>query len=135
ARASNGYDRSGNRAGDGGEKAGHRSLTLTQAIARSCDVYFYQLGLKIGLSRLVAGGVQLGFNKKAGVDLPEEFRPKFPDNLDYFNARYGPRNWTGGAMVMNMAIGQGDNSQSIMNMARFYTALATAGSSPKPEIA
>jgi penicillin-binding protein 2 len=38
-------------------------------------------------------------------------------------------------MVMNMAIGQGDNSQSIMNMARFYTALATDGSSAKPEIA
>jgi len=133
--ACNGYYYFGNRAWHCWEKAGHGSLTLTQAISRSCDVYFYQLGLKIGLSRLVAGGVQLGFNKKAGVDLPEEFRPKFPDNLDYFNARYGPRNWTGGAMVMNMAIGQGDNSQSIMNMARFYTALATDGSSAKPEIA
>jgi penicillin-binding protein 2 len=37
-------------------------------------------------------------------------------------------------MAMNMAIGQGDNSQSILNMARFYTALATDGSAAKPEI-
>ena len=133
--ACNGYYYFGNRAWHCWEKAGHGSLTLTQAIARSCDVYFYQLGLKIGLSRLVAGGVQLGFNKRAGIDLPEELRPKFPDNLDYFNARYGPRNWTGGSMVMNLAIGQGDNSQSILNMARFYTALATDGSAAKPEIA
>ena len=40
---------------DGG-KGHHGSLTLAQAIEQSCDVYFYQLGLKLGLSRLVAGG-------------------------------------------------------------------------------
>jgi penicillin-binding protein 2 len=132
--ACNGFYYFGNRAWRCWEKAGHGSLTLTQAISRSCDVYFYQLGLKLGLSRLVAGGVQLGFNRKAGVDLPEEKRPLFPDGLQYFNQMYGPRNWTAGAVVMNMAIGQGNNSQSILNMARFYTALATDGSAAKPEV-
>jgi penicillin-binding protein 2 len=132
--ACNGYYYFGNRPWRCWQKSGHGSLTLTQAISQSCDVYFYQLGLKLGLSRLVAGGVQLGFNKRAGIDLPEELRPKFPDGLQYFNQKYGARNWTGGALVMNMAIGQGENSQSVLNMAKFYGALAMDGTAARPEI-
>ena len=116
------------------ERGGHGSLDLTGAISQSCDVYFYQLGLKLGLSRLVAGGVKLGFASKTGVDVPEEFRPMFPRDLDYFNARFGERGWTPGAMAVNMSIGQGDNAQTVINMARFYTALATDGHAAKPEI-
>jgi cell division protein FtsI/penicillin-binding protein 2 len=36
--------------------------------------------------------------------------------------------------VLNLAIGQGENDQTVINMARFYAALATNGQSPKPEI-
>jgi penicillin-binding protein 2 len=116
------------------EKKGHGSLSLAGAIAKSCDVYFYQLGLKIGVARLVAGGVDLGFAKKTGIDLPEERRPTFPDGVQYFNEKYGPRGWTQ-AVGMNLAIGQGENSQTVLNMARFYTALATDGSEATPEVA
>jgi penicillin-binding protein 2 len=132
--ACNGYYYFGNRAWRCWEKAGHGSLTLTGAISKSCDVYFYQLGLKLGITRLVAGGVALGFAKKAGIDLPEEKRPLFPDRMSYFDEKYSARGWTAGAVALNMSIGQGDNSQTILNMARFYTALATNGSAVKPEI-
>jgi penicillin-binding protein 2 len=114
------------------DKRGHGYLTLSGAIAKSCDVYFYQLGLKLGLARLIAGGVSLGFDQKAGIDLPEEKRPRFPESLEYFNRRYG-RNWSQ-SVVLSMAIGQGDNSQTILNMAKFYTALATDGKAARPEI-
>lgn len=114
------------------DKRGHGSLSLQGAIAKSCDVYFYQLGLKLGLARLLAGGVSLGMDSKAGIDLPEEKRPRFPESLDYFNRKYG-RNWSQ-SVVLSMAIGQGDNSQTILNMARFYSALATDGSAAKPEV-
>ena len=116
------------------EKAGHGNLSLTGAIAKSCNVYFYQLGLKLGLSRLVAGGVQLGFSRKTDIDLPEETRSRFPERMQYFDDRYGARGWTSGAHALNMAIGQGDNAQTIVNMARFYSALATDGSAARPEI-
>jgi len=115
-------------------RGGHGSLDLTGAIAQSCDVYFYQLGLKLGISRLVAGGVQMGFASKSGVDVPEEFRSLFPKDLDYFNSKWGPRGWTPGAVALNMSIGQGDNAQTVVNMAKFYTALATDGHAAKPEI-
>ena len=114
------------------DKRGHGYLTLSGAIAKSCDVYFYQLGLKLGLARLIAGVVSLGFDDKAGIDLPEEKRPRFPESIEYFNRRYG-RNWSQ-SVVLSMAIGQGDNSQTILNMAKFYTALATDGKAARPEI-
>jgi penicillin-binding protein 2 len=129
-----GYYYFGNRAWRCWRAGGHGSLTLTGAIAQSCDVYFYQLGLKLGLSRLIAGGVRLGFDKKTGIDVPEEFRPKYPDRVQYFNQRYGAQGWTAGAVVMNLSIGQGENSQTAVNMARFYTALATDGLAARPEI-
>lgn len=116
------------------EASGHGALDLSQAIEKSCDVYFYQLGLRIGLTRLIAGGLQLGFNGSSGIDLPEDSRPRFPDRVKYFDEKYGPRGWTQGATVMNMAIGQGENSQTVLGMARFYTALAEDGMEATPEI-
>ena len=116
------------------DKRGHGSLNLTEAIAKSCDVYFYQLGMKVTLERLLAGGVSLHMNQKAGIDLPDEQRPRWPETTDYYNRVYGKSGWTQ-SVVLNLAIGQGENSQTILNMARFYTALATDGTAARPEIA
>ena len=133
--ACSGFYYFGNRAWRCWEKGGHGSLDLVGAIAKSCDVYFYQLGLKLGLTRLVAGGVRLGFTSKTGIDIPEEFRPRYPDRLAYYDQLYGARGWTQGAVSLNLSIGQGENAQTVVNMARFYTALATDdGSAAKPEI-
>jgi penicillin-binding protein 2 len=115
------------------DKRGHGSLDLKGAIAKSCDVYFYQLGLKLGLAKLVAGGVNIGFQSKAGLDLPEEKRPRFPESTEYFDRKYGKAKWSQ-SLVLSMAIGQGDNSQTILNMAKFYTALATDGRAARPQI-
>lgn len=109
----------------------HGSLTLAEAIAKSCDVYFYQLGLKLGLTKLLAGGIDLGFRERAGIDLPEERRPLWPESNEYFNKRYGKSGWTQ-SVILNLAIGQGENAQTILNMARFYTALATDGTEVRP---
>ena len=115
------------------DKRGHGYLDLKGAIAKSCDVYFYQLGLKLGLSRLVAGGVEIGFQEKSGIDLPEEKRPRFPASIEYYDRKYGKGRWNQ-SYVLSMAIGQGDNSQTIVNMAKFYAALATDGKAPRPQI-
>ena len=112
---------------------GHGYVDLKGAIAKSCDVYFYQLGLRLGIARLVAGGVSIGFDKKAGIDLPEELRPRFPKTLEYFDNKYGKGRWNN-SLVLSMSIGQGDNSQTILNMARFYTALGTDGKAATPQV-
>lgn len=115
------------------EKKGHGNVNLSQAIEKSCDVYFYQLGLKLGLTRLLAGGISLGFDKRSGIDLPNETKSRFPYGTDYYNKKYGPRGWSNG-VVLSLSIGQGENDQTVVNMARFYTALATDGSAARPEI-
>jgi penicillin-binding protein 2 len=81
----------------------------------------------------VAGGVNLGFTAKSGIDLPEERRPNFPPDIQYYNQKY-PGGWTQ-AVSLNLAIGQGENSQTVVNMAHFYSALATDGFAAKPHVA
>jgi penicillin-binding protein 2 len=114
---------------------GHGNVNLSQAIEQSCDVYFYQLGLKLGLPRLVAGGLKFGSRERSGIDLPGESRPLFPykDVQDYYDKRYGKRGWTQ-AVILNLSIGQGENDQTVASMARFYTALATDGTASTPQI-
>ena len=116
------------------EKKGHGSLDLEGAIKHSCDVYFYQLGLKIGLSKFIAGGIKLTMRDKSGIDLPEETQARWPYAIDYYNKKYGPRGWSN-AETLNLAIGQGSNSQTVVNMAKLYSAFATKGQAPRPEIA
>ena len=115
------------------DKKGHGDISLAQAIAKSCDVYFYQLGLKIGLTRLLAGGVKLGFGDSTGIDMPGEKTSIWPRSTSYFDRRYGPRGWNR-SVVLSLSIGQANNSQTPLNMARFYTALATDGYAATPQV-
>ena len=115
------------------EPQGHGYLTLPEAIARSCDVYFYQVGLQIGLERLVAEGVRLGFQRRTGVDLPGERGGTFPDEPDWYRRRFGAPPTE--AEVLSLAIGQGPNDQTALKMAQFFAALATDGRVPAPRVA
>ena len=126
----------GNRAWHCWAPGGHGSLDLAGAIAKSCDVYFYQLGMKLTLERLSAGGVDLGFATRTGIDLPGERRPDFPTSpvAEYMDAKHGKGGWTR-AVTLNLSIGQGENSQTVLNMARFYAALASDGSEPTLHVA
>ena len=115
------------------EPAGHGDVTLSQAIAKSCDVYFYQLGIRIGLDRLLQDATAMKFRERTGLDLPDEQSPQWPASRDYFSRLYG-RNWTE-AVILNLSIGQGENDQTVASMARFYSALATDGMAVRPQIA
>ena len=133
--ACNGGYQFGNRYFRCWKKTGHGHTTLATAIEGSCDTYFYQLGLKIGLQELVAGGIRLGSRERSGIDLPAETRPLFPTDpaRAYYDKLFGPQGWSN-AVSLNLSIGQGENSQTVVNMARFYTALATDGYIARPEV-
>ncbi|HTK55609.1 MAG TPA: penicillin-binding protein 2 [Gemmatimonadales bacterium] len=123
--------RYGNRVFKCWDPRGHGSLDLTGAIAQSCDVYFYQLGLKLGLENLLADGQAMGFRGRSGVDLEGEVLSIIPPDVAYFDRRYGPRGWSRG-VVLNLSIGQGEIDQSVMNMTRFYLSLANPAGAPEP---
>lgn len=112
---------------------GHGSLTLEQAIANSCDSYFYQLGLKLGVQALTEDGASLGFGDSTLVDLPGELHSSWPRSTAYYDRVYGRGGWTN-AVAMNLAIGQGEDAQTLMNMVRFYSALANGGVVQRPHL-
>ena len=116
------------------KREGHGSLDLLGAIAQSCDVYFYQLGLRMQLPTILEEGVRLGFKEKTGIDLDPEVNPIFPATRAYFDDRYGPRGWTQGSTTLNFSIGQGENTQSVIGMTRFYQGLANGGVEVTPYI-
>jgi penicillin-binding protein 2 len=111
---------------------GHGSLDLTQAIANSCDTYFYQLGLRLTVQGMLAGGALLGMGTRTGIDLPGEVRSAYPDS-NYYDRVYGRGGWTQ-AVAMNLAIGQGEDAQTLVNMVRFYATLANGGHVVRPHI-
>lgn len=113
--------------------AGHGSLDLISAIATSCDVYFYQLGVRIGVANFLESGTALGFHTVTGIDLPHEMRSFFPVNTEYYDRVYGRAGWTQ-AVSLNLGIGQGENDQTLINMVRFYAALSNGGRVPTPYI-
>jgi penicillin-binding protein 2 len=124
--------RMGNRVFRCWKKEGHGSLDLIGAIAASCDVYFYQVGLRLGLDAIIEDGVLMGFKDRAGIDLRNEINPVYPGSTAYFDRVYGPRRWSPAATTLNFSIGQGENTQTLINMVHFYTALAGAGEEVAP---
>ena len=105
---------------------GHGDLTLTEAIAQSCDVYFYQLGIKLGVTSLLEDANEWGFRGRTGIDLPDEISSEFPTGPEYYDRLYGARRWTS-AVALNLAIGQGENAQTLVQMVRLYQQLASDG--------
>ncbi len=111
---------------------GHGFVDLVGALRDSCDVYFYQMGLRVGLDRLLHEGTRLGFSGTCGVDLPIENRGIFPQDGTFWEERFGYTPTEG--EVLSLSIGQGPNSQTPLKVAQFYLAIARDGSAPAPSI-
>ncbi|OGK03470.1 MAG: hypothetical protein A2350_16050 [Candidatus Raymondbacteria bacterium RifOxyB12_full_50_8] len=86
---------------------GHGALSLINGVQKSCDVYFYQVGLKTGIDYIAQYAHMFGFGQKTGVDLPEESAGEILDERTY-NEKFKDRGWiwTKG-QILNSAIGQG----------------------------
>ena len=113
---------------------GHGFNNLTDAIGNSCDVYFYQLGLRITLDRLLTRATEIGFSQQCGIDLPQESQGTFPPDRAFWERypfNYTPRE----GEVVSLSIGQGPNAQTPLKMAQFYVALARDGTAPTPALA
>lgn len=123
----------GNRTWHCWNRSGHGFNNLEQAIANSCDIYFYQLGLRVTLDDFLQRATDIGFSQQCGIDLPQENRGIFPADRSFWNERFGYSPQEG--EVLSLAIGQGPNSQTPLKMAQFYVALARDGSAPPPMLA
>ncbi|HEX6910377.1 MAG TPA: penicillin-binding protein 2, partial [Longimicrobium sp.] len=114
------------------KREGHGRQNLIQAIANSCNVYFYQLGIRLGLDNLTAAGTRLGFSRPTGIDMPGERVGTFPTDRQWYVNRFGWR--PPPSEVMNVSIGQGPNAQTPLRMAQFFSALAGNGTARAPHL-
>ncbi len=110
----------------------HGSLNLIDAIIQSCDIYFYQLAMKIGITRLSQGAKLLGLGKPTGIDLNGEFSGFIPDS-EWLNEKYGKYGWSKGS-IANLGIGQGEILLTPMQVVTLFSAIANNGKTFTPHI-
>jgi penicillin-binding protein 2 len=108
---------------------GHGVVDLHRAIAQSCNVYFYQAGLKVGGSVIARYASAFGLGQKTGIDLSGEKLGLIPQP----RSRKGARPWMGGE-TLNLAIGQGALLVTPMQIARFMASVANGGVLWKPRL-
>ncbi len=113
-------------------RSGHGYLDLLEAIAQSCDIYFYQVGARLGLDTWSDYAKKCFFGQPTGIELPHEAAGLVPDR-NYYNNRYGRRGW-GAGVALNLVIGQGELLTTPLQMAQFFAAIANGGTVWKPRI-
>jgi penicillin-binding protein 2 len=113
---------------------GHGRQNLILGIQNSCNVYFYQVGVRIGLQRYLESGTRLGFGQRTGIDVPHEIQPTFPEDVEFYRRRFGAIPYDN--EVLSLAIGQGPIEMTIIKVAEIYAALtAPGGRVPSPRLA
>ena len=112
--------------------SGHGVLNLVEALEYSCDVYFYQLGPRIGLDHLVETARGLGLGERTGIDLPQERRGLVPDAA-WFDRHWGVGKWRKG-MMLNLTIGQGELLVTPLQLALMVGEVAEDGKPLRPHV-
>ena len=105
--------------------SGHGKVNLDQAIAQSCNIFFYQAVQRISMNRFINLCRNFGFGIKTGIDLPTELTGLLPTR-DYMNKRYTSRGWSRGHLL-NMALGQGDLLVTPVQLSVYINKIATSG--------
>ena len=128
-----GYLKVGNRTFHCDKTTGHGSLDLYDAIAESCDVYFYHVGLNVGIDRMITMAHNFGLGEKTGIDLPPSVDKAglVPSPAWKRKTRRGP--WVAGDLV-NMSIGQGAILVTPLQLACYTAALANGGDLLTPQL-
>ncbi|WP_421622554.1 penicillin-binding protein 2 [Borrelia sp. MN22-0132] len=127
-----GYFRVGNRVFHCWQRGGHGYVDLEHAVAHSCNVYFYILGLKyLGVEKIFKYAKEYGFGEKTGIDLPNEVSGLLPS--PEWKEKIFNQPWVGGDTV-NFSIGQGFLNATPMQIANMIAMIANEGVIYKPRI-
>ncbi len=109
----------------------HGSLTVTHAIEKSCNTFFYNLIYRIGIDNWAVYARRFGFSKKTGIDIGEEVAGLIPDSK-YYEKIYGPK-WPRSIMA-SLGIGQGEVSVTPIQLAQYVALIANDGKSYEPHL-
>lgn len=111
---------------------GHGPLALADGLAEACDVYFYQIGLRLGLETMLLAGARMELDRPVGIGLGEERAGRYPTTVaalaDRLDRAPNP------ADVLDLAAGRSPNETTLLQMTHVYAALARGGAAPRPHL-
>lgn len=113
-------------------KGSHGSLTLPEAIQKSCNPYFNKLANSIGWRDLVQGCGKVGLGKPTGVELPGEKPGILPGSDTWLNSHPGAN--MSAALTAMLSIGQGDSMATPLQICAMTTSIANGGTYLQPRI-
>lgn len=126
-----GYFPFGNRRYRCWREHGHGSVDLDRAIVQSCDVYFYQSGMRLGVDRIAQYANYFGLGEKTGIGLHGEHPGLIPTSWWKRQAVGVP--WQKGE-TLSVAIGQGFDLATPLQVALAYAAIANGGKLWQPYV-
>lgn len=109
--------------------AGHGSLNVVEGLKHSCDIFFYETALKVGIDKIQDMAMKLGMGEPLGIGLDNEKGGLIPSRA-WKKARYGT-SWTQGDTV-NAGIGQGYVLATPLNLATMLARVVNGGYAVTP---
>jgi penicillin-binding protein 2 len=109
----------------------HGVVNVRRALAVSCNVFFFQLGIRLEISRIAKWAKRFGLGAPTGVDLPHEASGLMPDPEWKLRTQKTP--WYAGETV-SVAIGQGQVSATPLQLARAVSVIANGGYLVRPHL-
>ena len=126
-----GFYKFGNRVYQCWKKGGHGSVNVISALAESCDCFFYQVGQKLGIDRLAWYAKAFGLGSPTGINLDHEAPGLVPTAA--WKKRQTGIPWQAGE-TLSVAIGQGYNLVTPLQMAGLISAIGNGGDRYRPLI-
>jgi penicillin-binding protein 2 len=112
-------------------KSSHGVVDLHKAILQSCDIFFYNVGMRLGIDRLSYYGSKLGIGHKTGIDLPSEEAGLMPSQE--WVERVQHRKWYAGETI-SVSTGQGAVTTTPLQLARTIGGIAMGGVFKQPHL-
>jgi len=112
-------------------RGGHGSLALVDGIRYSCNIYFYNVGRRLGIERIARYAKLLGLGEPTGIDLPGEKEGLIP--TPEWSLKVRKTNWYAGETI-SVSIGQGPLVVTPIQMAAHTALVANRGRKIEPHL-
>ncbi len=112
-------------------KGGHGIVDFHHAIIHSCDIFFYNIGQRMGIERISKYAKMLGLGARTGIDLPSEETGLIPS--EEWVQRVFHRKWYPGETI-SVSIGQGAVTATPLQLARMIGGVASGGEFKQPHL-
>jgi len=110
---------------------GHGNVDVHHGIVQSCDVYFYNLGNRLGIDAIAQYAEMAGLGKKTGIDLPGEAEGVMPSTK--WKLRTQREKWYAGETI-SVAIGQGAVTVTPLQLASAIGGIVSEGAWFRPHL-